>query len=412
MNRLQPENTSFLDRTIQHRFYYIFQQRFKDLADRECSRSIDTLIPHRIMLGDLMFECHKQFTLNVNGRMSRNDVWKQFNDAYVIRRKDLRAKNDETNARICHTLLTTKSGLPFKCPTYHKTDNPVMIILNCMSRDTIEMSKMFDTFTGKMKHVEDSGSLLHLAIVLDAPPPVICMLIEDSCGLALNVRGFANSSCKQPPFGLITAEKASKMSLESLENLMYFGLKYTWCLPFLWKHSVWKIVKEVSKRPNPFYRSTAHILMDYNLPYFPVIQTGIKYDKRVSQTSGNILRKIATNSFLPDRAGTGHTLLARTVELVESQGLGVGPIYDIIMDDPNGFVNAFFNMSDDVMQRTDDEDDSSDSSDSGSDNDVNDSDTSVDDAVYTWVDGERVTLRETNRMLRELRNFDIIDYVE
>ena len=132
----------------------------------------------------------------------------------------------------------------------------------------------------------------------------------------------------------------------------------------------------------------------------------------MSQTSGNILRKIATNSFLPDRAGTGHTLLARTVELVESQGLGVGPIYDIIMDDPNGFVNAFFNMSDDVMQRTDDEDDSSDSSDSGSDNDVNDSDTSVDDAVYTWVDGERVTLRERNRMLTEIWNFDIIDYVE
>ena len=409
VKRFEMDYPSFPKRNLQHRCCYIFEKRFKDLANIVCGRSIETLNPHRMMLGDLMFDCHRQSTSNVNGARTRDHAWMSFNDAYEMIKLRLTA-NDDTNSNICQAFLTTRRGLSFHCPSFHRTQNPVMIIFNCMSCEDIQTREIYDTFTGRMKYVDDSGSLLHLAIALDAPPQVIGMLIKDSCGLVLNVRGIANSSCKQPPFGLITSEKASTMSYDSLDNLIYYGLKYMWCLPLLWKHSVWKIVKEISNRPNPFYRSTAHILMDYDLPYFPVIQMGMRYDRSVCKICGNMPRIIANNPFLPDRAGSGHTLLARTVELVESQNLGVGPIYKLIRDDPNGFVNAFFNVSEDVMQVNGDIHDWSDSSDSGSD-DESHHDNSVLDDVVQLIEGEWITLREMNQRQSELRTSDIIDQV-
>lgn len=100
-------------------------------------------------------------------------------------------------------------------------------------------------------------------------------------------------------------------------------------------------MKYVSTYPNPVFRSTSHILMDFGFDYNPVIRHAIEHDRTVMERTRNDYLATALSPFTVDQAGTGCSLLFRIVQLVEQQNLGIDPIYSLIRGDPVGFISSF-----------------------------------------------------------------------
>ena len=320
----------------------MLQTAFQNRANSAAIGVIDRLEEPRRLLGNKMFECSEESNVPTNGQLFHLRAWDGFFQLYYHTREIFVPSSDYHAMRIKEWFLSGTRGFRFQCPGYlENIANPVMMILNCMSRRDIVERVFFDRFEGKSYVVPDSGNLVHLAINLNAPAEVIRVLVQDSCGLALNVRGRRRGHCRVPPFGLIDQKKAHKMNLNGLNNLLHLGVKYMWCLPFFYRFSVWRIVKYVSTYPNPVFRSTSHILMDFGFDYNPVIRHAIEHDRTVMERTRNDYLATALSPFTVDQAGTGCSLLFRIVQLVEQQNLGIDPIYSLIRGDPVGFISSF-----------------------------------------------------------------------
>ena len=353
MNSFVLHQGQFPKREDEQHHHMLLQDAFRNRANTCASGSVETLRFTRSTLGLSMFQCKKNHDEKILGRFLSQDSWVPFEREYYHARETCRAVSDVAERRIKDWFLSGRHGFRFTCPHHLQSElaNPIMIILICMTHRQNDMRPVWDRYEGCYFGIRDNGSLLHLAIYLDAPARIVRRLIEDSCGLALNVRGEPNMWCERcnsrvPPLGLVDWNRAKKMRYDVLETLLFLGIKYMWCLPFFYEHSVWRIVKCIARYPHPVYRSTAHILMDFGFRYDPVIIHAIGYDREVRTSSENQYLAAACSSFVGDQAGTGCTLIERIKQLVDRDNLTIDPIYSLVRDDPMGCVKLFLGEHD------------------------------------------------------------------
>lgn len=289
-----------------------------------------------------MVRCAKKMLGPQDSHFLHKKSYDLFYRHYYFERERRRPSSQLQSDKIRLWFLSgSKYFFRYKCPVKLQSElkNEVMVILNCMIRSNFVEYECLDRYTGKKEIIDDSGSLLHLAIKLRAPADVIKLLIDDSCGLALNVKGRYRSECEGPPFSLLENSKGRRFHIEGLQTMVYLGVKYMWCLPFLYKWSVWTIVQQLAIYPHPTFRRTSDILMDYKLPYDPVIKHALKFDRTLALKSSKTCIKAAFDLWSIDQGGTGTTTITRIVHLCKRDNL-FDPIYLLIREDPGSFIQS------------------------------------------------------------------------
>ena len=340
--QFDPYGEDHPPRLEQRKHHLMLQRAFITKAQAAVTGIVRRLMRARQILGNTMLECAANTSVPADGHFLHQMSWRPFFEFYYYQREQHKPETTEQVRRLNVWFLSGRNGFMFICPEDLRTSTPneFMIVMNCMCR-TDEMSdEIRDRFTGELVRVRDVGSLLHLAIRLRAPSSVIQLLVEDSCGLALNVRGRHDTECEVPPFGMIDNEiKARQFHVDGLQTMVYLGVKYMWCLPFFYKYSVRKIVQYLATYPHPTFRRTCDILMDYQLDFDPVIQYAIDWDRQqASEASSESVRRAFDLGSI-DQVGCGKSFWRRLAESC-SQMEEMTPLYLTLVKDPVSFMNC------------------------------------------------------------------------
>ena len=338
----EPYGGDFPRRDEQFRHHMMLQRAFITKAQAASAGIVRRLMTSRERLGNVMLECAANTSVPPDGHFLHQQSWRRFFELYYYQRERFKPTGNTEAERIRRWFLSGEQGFRFQCPVeLQSTRNELMIVMNCMTRGTSHFSmRIRDRFTGQLVRVRDVGSLVHLAIRLRAPSSVIQVLVEDSCGLALNVRGKYDTECEVPPFGMIDNEiKARQFHVDGLQTMVYLGIKYMWCLPFFYKFSVWKLVKYLATYPNPTFRRTCDILMDFQLDFDPVIQHAIEWDRKQSSEASSESVRRAFDLASIDQGGSGKSFWMRLSECcIEMDEMT--PLYWTLLKDPVSFMNC------------------------------------------------------------------------
>lgn len=340
MSDIQPFRGPFPTRDNFRDCHHLKQSSFQHRANSASEGIVQSLMEPRRTLGKVMIECSQNMNVPPNGHFMHQESYRPFFEKYYAIREMNRATSNVQIRSIKQWLLDGSQGFfRFRCPVDRQNEsrNVLMVIINCLTRDDVFMSNNWDRYTGNIECMYDCGTLIHLAIRLQAPGSVIRVLVDDSCGLGLNVKGKVGTVCDKPPFSLITTVTGHRFHLDGLQTMVYLGVKFMWCLPFLYKYSVWRIVKILSTYPHPCLRRTSDILMDYKFNYNPVIKFAIDWDREQARNATQNCVRVAFEFGTLDQGGTGTTLVMRLIELCAREDI-FDPIYETIREDPGSFI--------------------------------------------------------------------------